>query len=359
MDKKRIEYMDILKGISIITVVMGHASVASGFVFLFNMQLFFFVSGYFYNDKYIETPNVVIKKRLKTLYLPFIKYGVVFLILHDLFYNINFYSKLANVPESFYTLKDIANKFIHILLFDSSELLLSPFWFLTDLFIITMLFTLIFKITNNLKSKDIIRIIIIIALFVIGNYLTKIGCNLSWSIYNKEMFNVSFVGLLFFYAGHFYKKYESKVKFNVIFAGISGLLLIAFWHFKLSGDMRINHYPNIPMSIITSLVGIYFMIYLCKKIEKVKAKEILKYLGQNTITILALHITCFKIVGLLQIKFYKLPIYNLGNFPIINKGILFKFLCVVVGIAIPILIQYTIFDKFKMRKINKEQTLGV
>ena len=46
---KHISYMDIAKALGIILVVIGHAdSKFSNIIFLFHMQLFFFISGYFY-----------------------------------------------------------------------------------------------------------------------------------------------------------------------------------------------------------------------------------------------------------------------------------------------------------------------
>lgn len=50
----RVEYIDILKGIGIILMIMGHIGFSGIFDFYihaFNMPLFFFVSGYLYKTK--------------------------------------------------------------------------------------------------------------------------------------------------------------------------------------------------------------------------------------------------------------------------------------------------------------------
>lgn len=344
--EKRVGYMDILKGLSIITVVMSHASLGGVFFSLFYMQLFFFVSGYFYKEEYTKNSLLLVKNRLRSLYIPFLKYGVIFLILHNLFYKINFYSIYSNVPIKFYTTSDILNSLVHILLFDNSELLLSPLWFLTDLFIINILLTLILLITENIKFKKVIRGIIIILLFFIGIYFTKIGFNLKYSINNKEVFNVSFVALLFFYLGFRYKEHELKINLNIIIAIISLVLLLVSAKYHLGSDMRINYYPNVLMSIATSLSGIYFMIYLSKRIDTInfKVNNILEYIGKNTIIILSLHITCFKIIEIIQIIAYKLPMYYLSLFSSITINKKWNVIYVMAGLIVPICIQKFIID---------------
>ena len=50
--QSRSPYWDIVKGIGIIAIVLGHSCYfAVGFVYLFHLALFFFVSGYLYSEK--------------------------------------------------------------------------------------------------------------------------------------------------------------------------------------------------------------------------------------------------------------------------------------------------------------------
>ena len=56
--KTRSLYWDIVKGWGIIAIVLGHTGYFAGaFVYLFHLALFFFITGYFYNEtKYGDTP---------------------------------------------------------------------------------------------------------------------------------------------------------------------------------------------------------------------------------------------------------------------------------------------------------------
>lgn len=348
--KQRINYMDILKGLAIIAVVMGHCgAIGSQIIYLFHIPLFFFISGYFYKEIYSNSSFDLFGKRIKTLYLPFIKYEIIFLLIHNIFYRIGFYNLNANVAVKAYTISDIIKNIIHILMFDGTELLLSPFWFISALFIVTMIFCLISCIVNKFKYKKYIQGLIILILFLLGNYLTKTSINIKGSQFGQEIFNVSFVALSFFYTGFLYKKIELKIPMNIIIAITAYIVLYVSSKNNLVIDMRVNYYPNIFMLLVNSILGIYLMIYISKQLEKMKFEfKLLKYIGRNTLIIMALHLICFKLVGLLQIIFYKLPMYNLGNFGVTTYIKHWWILYTLAGTFIPILIQ-----KFVIDKINK------
>ena len=75
-------------------MVVGHSGcpiLLNALIYSFHMPLFFITSGYFFSDKYIETIQNVqqyINKKLKVLYLPYLKYSLLFLVAHNLFFKI-------------------------------------------------------------------------------------------------------------------------------------------------------------------------------------------------------------------------------------------------------------------------------
>lgn len=95
MKQQRDNNVTIAKGIGILLMVAAHAGmpdVASRFIEMFHMPLFFFMSGYCLKEQYLSTPNTYINKRIKGLYVPYVKYSLLFLILHNLFYYLNIYN---------------------------------------------------------------------------------------------------------------------------------------------------------------------------------------------------------------------------------------------------------------------------
>ena len=77
------KYWNILKGIGILFIVMGHASsIFSRFVYLFHLPLFFFIGGYLYSEeKYRERPYDFLISKLKSNWKKYVLYSLSFLFL--------------------------------------------------------------------------------------------------------------------------------------------------------------------------------------------------------------------------------------------------------------------------------------
>ena len=147
-DMKNIELMTMLKGMGIVLVVLGHAIVAKSlphnFIYLYHLTLFYFASGYFYKDKYIGNLKLYIWKRIKTLYFPFVKYGLLFLLLH------NFFSMLGLYKDHL-TVREMLKEGLSILEFFGFEPLLGVFWFLKSLFVVNIVFASILSFSSKIK----------------------------------------------------------------------------------------------------------------------------------------------------------------------------------------------------------------
>ncbi len=139
-----------MKGIAIIAVVIGHCSInyVEGFVNQFHLATFYFLAGYFFKSEYISQPWTFIKKRINRLYIPFILYGTSFLLLHNTFCKLGLYS--ANI----YTWKEIIQKeFYMIIRFSSNEPFVGAMWFLSSLFIVSIIFLILLKVVSYSKKS--------------------------------------------------------------------------------------------------------------------------------------------------------------------------------------------------------------
>ena len=93
---KRIEYVDILKGIGIICVLLGHNLVVQDdgqlpeimryIIYSFHMPLFFFLSGYVFSTK-VNWTNFI-KKKIKTIVVPMYIFSLVVMIFNILYYGL-------------------------------------------------------------------------------------------------------------------------------------------------------------------------------------------------------------------------------------------------------------------------------
>ena len=80
MEKTRLKYIDIAKGIGIFLVIWGHL-IADGFVdnliYSFHMPLFLFLSGYMLRIKNPALSDAFVKKLMKQLLVPYFVFSAV------------------------------------------------------------------------------------------------------------------------------------------------------------------------------------------------------------------------------------------------------------------------------------------
>lgn len=132
--------ISMAKGIAIILMVFAHA-IFSGYlrncINMFHMSLFFFVSGYCFKESHLSEFKTFAWKRIKGLYLPYIKYSLIFLVCHNIFFNINIYNDVygfAGHVSRIYSIDDFFIRAVHIVtrMFDHEQLL-GGYWFLRTL----------------------------------------------------------------------------------------------------------------------------------------------------------------------------------------------------------------------------------
>lgn len=343
MNGKKIVYMNIAKGLGIIFVVMGHAFVPFyNFLYMFHMALFFFISGYFYKDKYSSNPGLLIKKRLKTLYLPYIKYMIIFVLFHNIFMHFNLISPKIDYGTKMiymYSIKDYIANIIKVLRFGGGEPFAVAFWFFRSLFLVNIIFCLItFLITKlNIEYKSELMSISIFILFAIGNLVNFLPNHKSYVI---TTIGTTLVALLIYYLGYLYKRYEKHIKINILSMIFSfGILIIDCFYGHI--EMASNTYPSPAFFLLNSILGIYLIMGISKLLEHRKIVcKILSYIGENTIIIMALHILAFKIVNLIEINVYNYPVYKLAESPVLIIKYGWWILYSVVGVVVPICIKY-------------------
>lgn len=158
MDKKRIEWVDISKGLGILLVIFGHCvyygHFAHNWIFSFHMQLFFIISGLFIREEgFLNT----VKKRFKQLIIPYMVFCVIGFIITMI------------IPEwRHITLKDILRD---IYLGYPNAVNVSSIWFLVCLYVSILVFSLVCRIRQNNKilAASIFAVIILYG-FALGRF---------------------------------------------------------------------------------------------------------------------------------------------------------------------------------------------
>ena len=106
------DHVSVIKAIAMILLLYGHTnSPFLGHMFsMLRMPVFVMASGYCFKDYYLEHRVTFAKRRVKSLYWPFVKWSLVFLLLHNVFKHIGFLS--PSTPA--YTWHDMLSQLPHV-----------------------------------------------------------------------------------------------------------------------------------------------------------------------------------------------------------------------------------------------------
>lgn len=309
----RYDWIDSLKGMVIVLVVIGHLStIPSGLIFSklnqyiysFHMPLFFFISGYLFNfEKYANVEKTYLMKRSFSLIIPYFFFSIIayiFYIIMDWLYqpqtqNIELFGK--GVFFNLYAVICSANGY----------LIDTPLWFLPCLFITEILFFMSIK-----HFKQNYKLLALIIIFSLTGFLYNIyiPLRMPWGI------DISLTGTVFYSAGYFFRRKYEDIFFKKSYVFILFLLLthitLSFINPKV--DMYKLIYNNYFFFYLSAFSGIFFYIYIFKMIKPLKA---LQFYGKNSLIILGLH---YLIISTLK---YTLPIlFNYFNLRV-NESIFF------------------------------------
>lgn len=308
--------ISIAKAIAIMLMVLAHTQFSdygNKVINMFHMPLFFFFSGYCMKEKYLNATNDFIKKRISGLYKPYVKWSLIFLLVHNLFYWLNIYNNeygFRGHTSHLYTWQEFGYKFIKILTsMSGEEQLLGGYWFLKSLLVCSIIGLFIINMNKNPIIECLLLLLLTIILQVFDLHIPYFG------IGTKETFSA-----IFFCIGHSYKKYNIKLHehFYILPLGFSAIIIgELYWQ----GSLLNFKWYNVLPYIITAVLGILAIYHISKLILKYNLRiiNIFTYIGDNTLTILTWHFLCFKLVSLLIIYLYELPIERLAEFPTITE----------------------------------------
>jgi polysaccharide biosynthesis protein PslL len=330
---KRIEYLDIAKGIGILLVVLGHNDfeVISLFVqrliYSFHMPLFFFLSGYFLNT---SVPFLdFFKKRFNSLLKPF--FFTIFLIY---FTSVSF-EKMGFNTAITRTVKSLYGSGYYL---DWVQL-----WFLPHLFAVSLYAFLFITLVGKLRNRWLTWGILLATLAIAVPFLNAFY-PFPLSILGKDYklwglpFSLDLVLVtgFFFILGHEVRQVTTEKTFDagILLAATGGSLLLLNILFPYEIDFNIRLYQSFLVNTSEAILGILLVLALARQIElhTTRLASFLKYLGNISLIILLFHVP-------IQ-AFWAQKVVNVtGNFPL---GIAVGFVMGVIG---PILI-YEIFVRF-------------
>lgn len=274
---RRIDFVDLTKGICIILVVMAHIGGAftlfdsGSMIACFRMPLYFFISGLFF--KSYEGFFGFFLRKVNKLLIPFGLFYVGAFLLKYIVWKVA--PHVFQLPVSWSEL---------LLVFQAHELIKynPPIWFLIALFNCNLLFYLV----HRLRQKQLKAMFLATCLIgAAGFYLGKQQFVLPLYI------DVAMTALPFYVAGFWIRRYNFFLfphRFDkLIPLFILGALAVMYFTATTPG-MRTNNYSssNILQFYVAAFAGIFVIMLLCKKIKRI---PIVTYLGRYSVITLGVH----------------------------------------------------------------------
>lgn len=359
--KKRNSYWDIIKGIGIISIVVGHTTTHTGLhilVYLYHLVIFYFVTTFFYNEKkYGESPFLYLGNKIKASWPKYFGYTTLLLLLHDFFVKNHFYHtgiKEFTMENQFYT------KVLNACFFKCDELFAGALWFVPTIINTAFLFGGIvflsrklsmftynlFKLKLEKYLKYIKYLYIVLIGFVVamfGFYLLKIQVRLDY--YLHLSFIVTPICILaYFFREYidFFKKLKKPVIMLLCFV-ISFLVLYIFARNRIIVELGSAIIINWYTFYFISIVGIIFCLSSGYIVEKIPFfRNIIELCGKNSFAIMALHFVVIKAIDVIYSSFI-----HESNPDIIGKWVSSYpeklWICyVIVGCLVPVIISVLI-----------------
>jgi polysaccharide biosynthesis protein PslL len=327
---KRIEYLDVARGIGILLVVLGHndfGAISPFFhqvIYSFHIPLFFFLSGYFINT---SVPFFdYFKKRFHSVLKPYL--FTIFLIYFASvsFEKMGFQTAITRIIKSLYG----TGYYI-----DWVQL-----WFLPHLFVVSLYAFLFITVVSRLQNRWI-RWGSLLVTLAISLLLLRLFYPFSISVFGKnyELYGLPFSLDLILLSGFFFllgneirqvtveKTFDSPLL--LIGAGIGLIVLNDLFPYRV--DMAVRVYESPLVNTVEAILGILFVLSVSRQIavHTLQPAALFRYLGHISIIILLFHVP-------IQAFWSEKVMAVTGNFP------LSSLVGFIMGVLGPILI-YEIF----------------
>jgi fucose 4-O-acetylase-like acetyltransferase len=286
---KRLDYIDIAKGIGILTVIFSHSGGEKGmmaYIGGFFIPLFFILSGMTYSN-HGERLAVFVSRKFRRLLFPYFFFSIVLLIVYRHFSVTDvlgvFYSRYCLYP--FHVSPNIS-------FMESGN---APLWFLTAMFSSLVLF----RIFPDNKKAQYWLIGAYVALICFSVYLPIL---LPWSI------DTAFLFSLFIYIGTKLKSVDwDRLDFLKFFLLVA--IYFALCYINGKPNLSVREYGlSFVLILFTGTLGTMIIIKVSQWLEKSILRTALVAFGQHSLTIFCIQMLLLRIQNHLIFDLMGLPL---------------------------------------------------
>lgn len=338
--KKRVYWVDILRGLAMFLVVYGHTSKSTEIkhiIYSFHMPLFFIISGManVFQKEDLSFKDFL-KKKIKSLIIPYFLLNLVLLPLS--YYNGSIGAiKQFTIPEFLLGILYSNN----LGCYDSPS---NATWFITTLFLVELLFYFLKKVLKT--DKDLMYGVGIIGLAGYANSVAKWQYDGPWHI------QVVLTAIVLYYIGYIFMKNIEKIKnilntkTKIIFTSVllSGIgLYCAITNTRVS--MTADKYGSILYFYIAALSFSFAMALVCMRFLD-RDLKIINYIGKNTLLWIAIQIP---IIRLMQHLF---PIFEARERYTLLLAVIVYFAIIPISMLVNKLLPFLVGKSYRKKEVK-------
>lgn len=278
MQKKRIGFVDVIRGLAIIIMIMGHLDFGYYFdyyIHSFHMPIWFFIAGWFYRGDKLSFS--LVERKARRLILPYLIWG----ILHYpawLFLNMRASDRLEPLINLFWINTNLIMPIAGAL------------WFLTCLFFSELIFSFI----QTYITHKVIKIFCFITLGLMGYGIPMVlHIRLPWAV------DVAFVSIGFILMGYLMKHYKNNCFINkmlnlnlletILLGGINAVGIFSNGYINL----RKGEYSCFILFWLNATLAIIIFWNMSRLIDKKYRNSFvideIKFIGKNSMVYLILN----------------------------------------------------------------------
>ena len=287
--EQRNHTFDVLKGMAIVLVIIGHLqglySFIYAFIFSFHMPLFFLVSGWFYKEKtifsYIKTDCCrLLRPYYVTVFIFCIWWFVRSVFRND--YRILLNTIIVYINGTAILADDGCSQYVPIT--GDTFPMIGPIWFFISMFWCRQLYNLL-RI-KNIILKLVIALLLSYIAYVISNNYFQLPLGILPGI----------CGMAFYAIGHYVKRNVDVICKYKFFLIPIGLIVFVYCNIYSSLSMVICHFKFWPLDIISGCFGTWILYLVSNWIVSYTSycKIFFTWLGRNSMAVLVFHFFEFR-----------------------------------------------------------------
>ena len=289
-NKKRIKWIDFVKGLCMYWIIVSHIGAPDLYVRFYTpffLTSFFFISGYTWNPK--NNFKQYLQGKVKGLVIPLLSLG-----------SINAVIAIVIEGDSW------IYRFGGLIL--QRSCVWDDLWFLACLFSAQIIFYLIYNGSKNIKKIHVrlltmgfFSLILAIAAYI---YILYINIKLPWQFENACILS------FFVFSGYLYRNIEFILIFyeknRLMLPVILCLYFVCIYIVDNNVNIHSERYGNFLGFILCSTIGTYSFILFSKKMENInyskKIYSLIIWVGKNTLVFYAFQSKVIKIVKIIYNK---------------------------------------------------------